>query len=345
MDEEDKDFFVLVLGVLAAIIVVVSWWYWSGGISTTAVTAAAPAAAAPVEEQAAPAPAPTAAPEPTAVPEPTPEPAPEPTAEPTPEPAPAPDPSTVFDVTAGRDDLSVLTDLLRDESLDTVLAGEGPFTVFAPSNSGISQAAESATTLDLLEADRPSVLTYHVVPGVFSADDLRTLGQEQGQLQTVQGESVFFSVDGDNLVINGSTLVTAADDAADNGLVHTIDNVLVPPVAALNTLVGAEPILFASGSATIADESFPTLDRFIDVLNGTVVSVDIEGHTDNTGDPQLNQTLSQDRARAVLNYLVANGVEESRLSASGFGPDQPVADNDTEEGRALNRRIEFELSE
>jgi len=73
--------------------------------------------------------------------------------------------------------------------------------------------------------------------------------------------------------------------------------------------------------------------------------VTIEGHTDSSGDPVLNQNLSQSRARAVQNYLVANGIDEPRLDAVGFGPDRPVADNETEEGRALNRRIEFTLGQ
>ena len=113
--------------------------------------------------------------------------------------------------------------------------------------------------------------------------------------------------------------------------------------ATLNTLVGLEPILFATGSADIDPESFATLDRFAEVLGSSRFNVTIGGHTDSSGDPILNQNLSQSRARSVLNYLVANGVDESRLAARGFGPARPVGDNDTEEGRALNRRIEFAL--
>jgi len=138
-------------------------------------------------------------------------------------------------------------------------------------------------------------------------------------------------------------MIAGNDQDATNGLVHTLDNVLVPPISALNTIVSSEPILFASGSSEIQAESFATLDRFTEVLSGSTVDVSIEGHTDSSGDAVLNQELSQSRARAVLNYLVANGVDDSRLTAIGFGPSVPVADNDTEEGRALNRRIEFTL--
>jgi OOP family OmpA-OmpF porin len=65
----------------------------------------------------------------------------------------------------------------------------------------------------------------------------------------------------------------------------------------------------------------------------------VEGHTDNTGSDAYNQALSVRRANAVLKYLVDAGVPASRLSAQGFGESQPVADNDTAEGRAQNRRV------
>ena len=335
-EEEDKGFFVLVLGVLAAIILVVSWWYLNGGITTAPPVVAETVEEEPAEEETAAEPTAVPAPEPTAVP--TAEPEPEPTAEPE---AAAPLPSTVFDVMAADSNLGVVTGLVRDADLDTVLAGEDTFTVFAPSDDAAAAAAESATLRSVLERDPATVLSYHVVSGEFSADQLREMAASgSGQLVSVQGESLDLSLDGDQIIVNGNAVV-GGTQAADNGLVHTIDNVLVPPVAALNELVTAEPILFDLGSATIREESFPTLDGFIEVLSASAVNVTIGGHTDNTGSALQNQNLSEDRARAVLNYLVANGIEETRLDAVGFGPDEPVADNDTEEGRALNRRIEF----
>lgn len=343
-EEEDKGFFILVLGVLAAIITMVCWWYVSGGLA---------GADQPIvsedthsaeedhsddedveEEEEAAAPAPTAVP---------PTPVPEPTEEPEEERA-APQPSTVFDVIAADANLSVTTTLLRQQSLDTVLAGSDTFTVFAPSDDAASNAAASDTLNALIENDPTTILSYHVVSGEFTADQLREMAASgSGQLVSVQGESLDLSLDGDQIIVNGNS-IASNPQTADNGIVHTIDNVLVPPVAALNTLVGAEPILFDVGSATIREESFPTLDSFIEVLAASSVNVSIEGHTDSTGDPVLNQNLSQSRARSVLNYLVANGVDESRLEAVGFGADKPIADNDTEEGQAQNRRIEFTLA-
>lgn len=335
-EEEDKGFFILVLGVLAAVITLVCWWFVSGGIAgTDQPVVSEPAAVEEAEEE----PAPTAepAPEPTEVP---PTAVPEPTEEPEEEAA-APVPSTVFDVIAADSNLGVTTTLLRQESLDSVLAGTDTFTVFAPSDDAASAAAGSAVLNSLIENDPTTMLSYHVVSGEFTADQLRELAASgSGQLVSVQGESLDLSLDGDQIIVNGNS-IASNPQSADNGIVHTIDNVLVPPVAALNSLVGTEPILFDSGSAVIREESFPTLDGFIEVLSASSVNVSIEGHTDNTGDPILNQNLSQSRARSVLNYLVANGIDESRLEAVGFGPDKPIADNDTLEGQALNRRIEF----
>lgn len=109
----------------------------------------------------------------------------------------------------------------------------------------------------------------------------------------------------------------------------------------LNQLVELEPILFQTGTADIDPASQPTLERAVEILRlFPDVKVEIGGHTDSTGDPALNQDLSQRRAQAVLVALVAGGVE-SELTAVGYGPDQPLADNATPEGRAQNRRIEF----
>ena len=69
----------------------------------------------------------------------------------------------------------------------------------------------------------------------------------------------------------------------------------------------------------------------------------IEGHTDSTGSAELNQRLSEDRARSVREHLTANGVDNSRITTEGYGPQQPVADNETTEGRAQNRRVEVAI--
>jgi outer membrane protein OmpA-like peptidoglycan-associated protein len=69
--------------------------------------------------------------------------------------------------------------------------------------------------------------------------------------------------------------------------------------------------------------------------------VSIEGHTDNVGTASSNKTLSENRAKSVLDAIVARGIEKSRLSAKGWGQEKPIGDNKTEEGRAKNRRVEI----
>ena len=101
-------------------------------------------------------------------------------------------------------------------------------------------------------------------------------------------------------------------------------------------------ILFDTDSARIRSESFPTLDEVVRVLAGEKSwSLTIEGHTDSTGTPAHNQTLSEQRAKSVREYLTGKGVAAGRLSTVGFGQTKPVADNATELGRAQNRRVEL----
>ena len=102
-----------------------------------------------------------------------------------------------------------------------------------------------------------------------------------------------------------------------------------------------EGVLFESGLATIQEESYPRIDRVVEYLTHRASArIRIAGHTDNVGNPQRNQTLSEERAQAVADYIVAHGIESGRVEAVGFGDQLPVASNDTDEGRHQNRRIE-----
>lgn len=110
----------------------------------------------------------------------------------------------------------------------------------------------------------------------------------------------------------------------------------------LNALLGRSGINFDSGSAVITAGSAPTLDNAASsILQIPGVRVAVNGYTDNVGSATENQVLSQQRADAVKSYLVGKGVPADQLTATGFGPAEPKADNSTEEGRAANRRIEF----
>lgn len=113
--------------------------------------------------------------------------------------------------------------------------------------------------------------------------------------------------------------------------------------AVLNEAIGRQPIGFAPGEAVFEPGSEAVLDRIAAVLGRCDgARVEIGGHTDSRGPEALNQRLSLRRAEAVLDALIARGVPLAMLSARGFGEAEPVASNDTEEGRARNRRIAFE---
>ena len=101
-------------------------------------------------------------------------------------------------------------------------------------------------------------------------------------------------------------------------------------------------IEFDTGKATLKAESDKTLSQVLALLQGQPDwKLRIEGHTDSTGTREGNQALSQQRAAAVVAWLVKNGVAGSRLAAAGLGDTKPVGDNKTEEGRARNRRVEL----
>ena len=101
-------------------------------------------------------------------------------------------------------------------------------------------------------------------------------------------------------------------------------------------------IYFAFNSADILSSSQKVLDEFIVFLNDhPTMTISIEGHTDNVGSDEFNLILSENRAKAVYNYLVNNGIDADRLQYKGFGKTTPIATNETEEGRAMNRRTEF----
>ena len=102
------------------------------------------------------------------------------------------------------------------------------------------------------------------------------------------------------------------------------------------------PIQFDFDKYEIKPESFPILDEIADVmLSDPKLKLEIQGHTDNVGGIDYNLTLSENRAREVYSSLIVRGVEANRLRYRGFGFSRPIATNDTEEGRALNRRTEF----
>lgn len=119
------------------------------------------------------------------------------------------------------------------------------------------------------------------------------------------------------------------------------------PVEVVEKIVITQKIHYAFDSAQIRAISYPILDDVASLLreNSQIMHVRIEGHTDSVGSAAYNQSLSRRRADSVVTYLVKKGVDRNRLSAVGYGESQPIADNRSAEGRAMNRRTEFTIME
>lgn len=107
----------------------------------------------------------------------------------------------------------------------------------------------------------------------------------------------------------------------------------------------AKRIFFLTGSAKLSTKSNAALNEVVKILSDDQnVKLSVEGHTDNVGKAEYNKTLSDKRANSVRTYLVSKGVDESRLTAEGFGMEKPVASNKTAAGRTQNRRVELKLA-
>lgn len=109
-------------------------------------------------------------------------------------------------------------------------------------------------------------------------------------------------------------------------------------------IVRLNNIFFATGKSDLRSESFPELNRIaITMTENKTLSIELGGHTDNTGSNELNLKLSQDRADSVREYLISKGIEPDRVASKGYGETVPVAKNDTPEGQQKNRRVEFRI--
>lgn len=92
------------------------------------------------------------------------------------------------------------------------------------------------------------------------------------------------------------------------------------------------------------EESFVELDRVVKLLNeNPAIEIEMSAHTDSKGSDEYNFKLSDNRAKSVRDYIVSKGIAENRISSQGYGETKPVATNDTDDGRQLNRRVEFTI--
>jgi OmpA-OmpF porin, OOP family len=120
-------------------------------------------------------------------------------------------------------------------------------------------------------------------------------------------------------------------------------DILLKPIKA-EAVIRLNNIFFETAKSTLLPTSENELDGLVKIMNeNPSLVIEIRGHTDNVGADGANQKLSEERAKSVVDYLVGKGINATRLSSKGFGETQPTASNDTAEGRALNRRVEFRV--
>jgi len=128
-------------------------------------------------------------------------------------------------------------------------------------------------------------------------------------------------------------------------LLENFNRVLPTTDTPRGLVVDMGDVLFDVGKSNLRPEGREDLVNLSGIIiNYPKLRLSIEGHTDNRGNPELNQRLSEQRATAVLDYLVKQGLDHSSLSAQGLGENNPVADNSTTEGRQKNRRVEIIVS-
>lgn len=121
-------------------------------------------------------------------------------------------------------------------------------------------------------------------------------------------------------------------------------NIALQPIN-IGSRIVLRNVFFDFDKATLRPESQSELERLINILNTySSLKIEISGYTDNIGAADYNKKLSEARAKSVVDYLIAHGISSTRMTYKGYGKDNPIATNDTEEGRQLNRRTEFKIT-
>ncbi|HLT73471.1 MAG TPA: OmpA family protein, partial [Ohtaekwangia sp.] len=137
--------------------------------------------------------------------------------------------------------------------------------------------------------------------------------------------------------------LTATDSvhADQEDLTPFVKDLYLAPIE-VGVTVRLKNIYFDFDKTTLKKESYTELNKVVEFLNqNPSVEIEIAGHTDSKGSDDYNANLSQGRSQAVVDYLISQGINDYRLSAHGYGESKPIDTNDTDEGRANNRRVEF----
>jgi len=177
------------------------------------------------------------------------------------------------------------------------------------------------------------------------AATIRIVGDDYVENQTLatafafelpKANSYTLVVEADGYISHSVKLNIATDNPKE--LEH---NVILQPIE-LGTTVKLDLVLFTRGTTEFLEESYEQLDLMIQMMkDNPTMEIELGGHTDNVGNARLNKKLSQERVDAVVKYFIDKGIEAKRLSGKGYGGSKPIASNDNEETRRLNRRVEF----
>ncbi|MFD1912712.1 OmpA family protein [Halodurantibacterium flavum] len=209
---------------------------------------------------------------------------------------------------------------------------------------------EAVYTATRFDPDLPNGWPIRVLGALEALGELHS-GQVTVRPETVEIRGITGSQEGRDAVarILSEKLGQGQNYRIDVTYDESLDPVAALPtpeecVARINAHLAERKISFAPGSANIEPGARATLDNIADVMRECLdVEMEIGGHTDSQGREEMNLRLSQQRAQAVLQALMARRIPVGNLTARGYGPAEPIADNGTEEGREANRRIEFTL--
>lgn len=213
---------------------------------------------------------------------------------------------------------------------------------------GVTREMSAPVTVTRLSDKAVSVAT--AAPIVVSADDfglaagVAKLSEAVGGTPIVTAASISFDLvfeTGDKI----PSIEAARAEAAKRK--NETETAAISPEACetrFSVISTTSAIFFRTGSAELDRESDPLLTSVAEIANRCPsVRVEVTGHTDNVGQREANRALSLQRAKAVVNFLTQRGVAASRIEVQGFGDTRPVATNESEAGRAKNRRIEFKV--
>jgi len=178
--------------------------------------------------------------------------------------------------------------------------------------------------------------------GKFSVDFKSLLGKHYS-IKLVSNGNIFEDINqfetGNNLQINKDLIIEFPNESDNN-----VSEVVAATVHKKSGFTSSHSILFSNNSVIIASEYTKELDRIIgSIKKGSDVQVLVQGYADNVGRASYNKRLSKKRAKEVEKYLVANGLSKKMMKVEYYGEDNPVADNATEKGRVLNRRVEVHI--